>query len=190
MFNGGANGGGGPVQQRGAAAFSTFSAVAVLQPCRRRRRAAAAYGATVCTYYSCWPSKLLRKKYDEATADCCSPLAPGARRWVAAVLLPVLWVAKNIDMERWLLDGGKPNFLHIHGSFHLFKTIELCSFLLLFSSLLSGIIITKIHFHFECSNKKRKSLSILKIYIQLCPHYRAENIPKSNRGIFDNKPTF
>ena len=44
--------------------------------CRRRRRAAAAYGAAVCTYYSCWPSKLLRKKYDEATATGSGRLQP------------------------------------------------------------------------------------------------------------------
>jgi hypothetical protein len=59
-----------------AAAFSTFSVVAVLQQAAAMAATAVLlYGA--CTYYSCWPTKLLRKKYDEATADG-SPLAPGA----------------------------------------------------------------------------------------------------------------
>ena len=63
-----------------SAAFSTFSAVAVLQQSPVPPSTAAAAHGAVCTYYSCWPSKLLRKKYDEATAD----LQPTSARRAAA----------------------------------------------------------------------------------------------------------
>ena len=94
MFNGGA-------MAAVAAAFSTFSVVAVLQQAAAMA-AVLLYGA--CTYYSCWPSKLLRKKYDEATADG-SPLAPGAaagsggtttkRRPLSPTLCPVCKLASS-----------------------------------------------------------------------------------------------
>ena len=80
------------------------------------------------THY-CDKSWLSYHNYILLYVTAASSLAPsrgGGQRWYYCEQ-PRTWIWSG-----GLLDGGKPNFLHIHGSFHLFKTIKFCSFLLLF----------------------------------------------------------